>query len=110
MMAALKGLPWMWHARAMVLGLAMTFAGLGMPAWAEHHNDVRRAVEAGEIRPLADILRAVREKLPGEIAGVEVEHKNGVWLYEFRVIDSQGRLFEAHVDARTGEIARIREK
>jgi uncharacterized membrane protein YkoI len=110
MMTAMKDILPMWHVRAMALGLAMSLTAVAMPAGAEHHNDVRRAVEAGEIRPLADILRTVREKLPGEIAGVEVERKNGVWLYEFRVIDAQGRLFEAHVDARTGEIARIREK
>ena len=74
------------------------------------HDEVRRAVEAGEIRPLADILKAVRGKLPGDVAGVEIEHRDGRWLYEFRVVDSQGRLFEVYVDARTGEVERIKEK
>jgi uncharacterized membrane protein YkoI len=73
-------------------------------------DQVRRAVESGEIRPLGDILKAVRAKLPGEVAGVEVEKKEGRWLYEFRVVDTQGRLFEVHVDARSGEIERIKEK
>jgi uncharacterized membrane protein YkoI len=71
---------------------------------------VRRAVERGEIRPLADILAAIRGKLPGEVAGVEIEQKNGRWLYEFRVVGSTGRLFEVYVDGRTGEIDRIKEK
>ena len=73
-------------------------------------DEVRRAVESGEIHSLADILNTLRGKLPGEIAGVEIEHKGDGWRYEFRVVDSQGRLFEVHVDARSGEIERIKEK
>jgi hypothetical protein len=74
------------------------------------HDAVRQAVERGEIRALSDILSALRGKLPGEVTGVEIEHKNGRWLYEFRVVDSKGRLFDIYVDARTAEIARIKEK
>ena len=57
-----------------------------------------------------DILKAVREKLPGEVAGVEIDRKDGRWRYEFRVVDGQGRLFEVYIDARSGEIERIKEK
>lgn len=73
-------------------------------------DEVRRAVEAGEIKSLAEILKAVSGKLPGEFAGVEIEHEDGRWLYEFRVVDSKGRLFEVYIDARSGEIERIKEK
>jgi len=74
------------------------------------HDAVRQAVERGEIRSLVDILGIVRAKLPGEVAGVEIERKNGRWLYEFRTVDAKGRLFEVYVDARSGEIERIKEK
>jgi uncharacterized membrane protein YkoI len=80
------------------------------PAAARDHDDVRRAVERGEIRPLAEILDAVQGKLPGEVAGVEIEQKSGRWLYEFRVVDDKGRLFEVYVDARSGKIERVEEK
>ena len=73
-------------------------------------DEVRRAVESGEIHSLADILNTLRSKLPGEVAGVEIERKGDRWRYEFRVVDSQGRLFDVHVDARSGEIERIKEK
>lgn len=76
----------------------------------DRHDAVRQAVERGEIRSLADILTAIRDRLPGEVAGVEIEQKNGRWLYEFRVVDSKGRLFEVYVDARTADIQRIEEK
>lgn len=86
-----------------------------VPAAAGDHDKVapeavRRAVEAGEIKSLADILASIRGKLPGEVAGVEIERERGRWVYEFRVVDDKGRLYEVHVDARSGEIERIREK
>lgn len=86
-----------------------------VPAAASDHDRgapdaVRRAVEAGEIKSLADILASVRGKLPGEVAGVEIERERGRWIYEFRVVDDKGRLYEAYVDARRGEIERIKEK
>jgi uncharacterized membrane protein YkoI len=73
-------------------------------------DEVRRAVEAGEIRSLADIIAGVRGQLPGEIAGVEIERENGHWIYEFRVIDGSGRLYEVYIDARNGAIERVKEK
>jgi uncharacterized membrane protein YkoI len=73
-------------------------------------DDMRQAVERGEIRSLADILARLRGKLPGEVAGVEIERKNGRWLYEFRVVDDKGRLFEVRVDAKTAAIERTKEK
>ncbi|MDA9531587.1 peptidase [Bradyrhizobium sp. CCBAU 25338] len=86
-----------------------------VPAAASDHDRgppdaVRRAVEAGEIKSLADILVSVRGKLPGEVAGVEIEREHGRWIYEFRLVDDKGRLYEAYVDARSGEIERIKEK
>ena len=71
---------------------------------------MRHAVERAEIRSLADILDVLRGKLPGEVVGVEIERKNGRWLYEFRVVDEKGRLFEVYVDARTATIERTKEK
>lgn len=74
------------------------------------HDVARQAVERGEIKPLAEILRMLRDKLPGEIAGVKFERKGGRLMYELRIVGAQGRLLEVHVDATTGEISRSREK
>lgn len=92
---------------ALMLAMALSTPLCADPA---DHDAVRQAVEGGEIRSLSDILDTVRGKLPGEIAGVEIERKNGRWLYEFRAVDSKGRLFEVYVDAKSGEIERIKEK
>ena len=82
----------------------------GAPAIAGDQDEARRAVGAGEIRRLSDILTAVEDKLPGAVVGVKLEHEGGGWVYEFRVVDGKGRLFEVYVNARSGEIERTKEK
>ncbi len=77
---------------------------------AASQNDLRRAVERGEIRPLSQILESLRGRVPGEVVRVEVERRKGRWLYEFRIIGPSGRLLEVHVDASSGEIERQKEK
>ncbi len=74
------------------------------------HDETLEAVNRAEIRKLADILAAVKDKLPGEIVGFEIERKRDVWYYEFRTVDKAGRIFEVYVNAKTAEIARIKEK
>ncbi|MDN4987064.1 PepSY domain-containing protein [Bradyrhizobium sp. WYCCWR 13022] len=96
--------------RALTLAAALLLAASGAPAFARDHDDARRAVEAGEIRPLADVLNMVKDKLRGEVVGVKLEREAGAWKYEFRVVDEKGRLLEIHVDARSGEVERTKEK
>ena len=95
--------------RTLVLA-ALLATCAGAPSLARDHDEARRAVEAGEIRPLAEILNAVRAKRPGEVVGVKLEREAGAWMYELRVVDDKGRLFEIHVDARSGEVERTKEK
>lgn len=68
------------------------------------HDQARRAVERGEVLALAEILTRVRSDLGGEIMGVSFERKHDRWVYEFRVIDPAGRLWEVYVDAATAAI------
>ncbi|MGZ5903030.1 MAG: PepSY domain-containing protein [Reyranella sp.] len=96
--------------RTLVLAAALLAACADAPSLARDHDEARRAVESGEIRPLTEILNAVREKLPGEVVGVKLEREAGVWMYELRVLDDKGRLFEIHVEAHSGEVERTKEK
>lgn len=64
----------------------------------------RQAVQNGEALPLSEILARVGGALPGQIVGVEIERDDGVWIYEFRVVDAAGRRREVHVDALTGAL------
>lgn len=53
---------------------------------------LRRAVSRGEIRPLVEILDAVRSEVSGEIIGVEVESRQGRWLYELDQLSAKMQL------------------
>ena len=100
------------HLKSMLLGITSAVVLSIAAALAESHDQdaARQAVESGEILPLADILAAVRGKLPGEVVGVEIESEKGHWIYEFRVLNGNGGLFEVYVDARTGAINLTKEK
>lgn len=71
------------------------------------HEKARRALECGEVMPLADVLEAVRPRIDGRIIEAEFEREDGVWVYELKFIDARGHLIEAYVDARTGRILQI---
>jgi uncharacterized membrane protein YkoI len=88
-----------------ILGLAAAL--LPAAGWADRERDyeqARRAVERGEALALADILTRVRIDLGGEVVGVDFERKRERWVYEFKVIDPAGRLWEIYVDAATAAI------
>lgn len=95
--------------------LLAAFAATAAPSFGrdddpERRDAVRRAVEAGDVVPLSQILQKVRGRVSGDITGVEIEREEGRWHYEFRVIDHDGRVLEVHVDARSGDIGQIEEK
>lgn len=100
--------------RALVL-IAAPLLALVLPFAAAHadgreRDELQRQVERGEIRPLSEILAAVRSALPGEVVKVEVERHHDAWVYEVRVLGTQGRIFQVYVDARSATVQRVKEK
>lgn len=93
--------------RRAILVLGLAAALLPPAALADRERDydqARRAVERGEALALVDILTRVRSDLGGEVIGVEFERKHERWVYEFKVIDPAGRLWEVYVDAANADI------
>ena len=68
------------------------------------YDRARRAVDRGEALPIAKLLEGLQTQVPGEVVGVEFEREHGRWVYEFKVIDTRGRLLEVYVDAHTGKV------
>jgi uncharacterized membrane protein YkoI len=96
--------------KAIVIAAATLLASPSAHADGRDHDAARKAVEAGEIRPLAEIMEGLRGQLPGEVVGVKLEKEKGLWVYELRTLDGRGRLFEVYVDGRSGAIVRTKEK
>ncbi|MBF0126172.1 MAG: PepSY domain-containing protein [Magnetococcales bacterium] len=89
---------------------------MGLVAWCampmigladdEDHERARRLVRSGEIRSLESILRSHGKRLEGRLLEVELERKNGLFLYEIELVNGQGRVVELEFDARTGKLLR----
>jgi uncharacterized membrane protein YkoI len=73
----------------------------------DDQDRARRALQAGEIRPLEEVLRAVRSVLPGDVVGVELDRDDGRWIYEIKVLSPDGHRREVEIDARDLRILEI---
>jgi uncharacterized membrane protein YkoI len=67
----------------------------------------KRLLSEGRIRPLAEIVDAVRSKVPGELMEVELELEDGVYVYDVKLLGPNGRVQEVEADAATGKILKI---
>jgi uncharacterized membrane protein YkoI len=66
------------------------------------YDKARRAVERGDALPVTEVMRHLRANVHGDIVATEYEFEFDRWVYEFKVVDGQGRLRKVHVDAATG--------
>lgn len=95
---------------------SMTFTGMqALRAVADedelkNYGALQQAVKQGEVRSLPDILAAIGGKLPGNVIGAELERKRDRWVYEFKVVGDEGRVYEVKVDARTADVGKIEQK
>jgi len=100
---------------AFVAGVAITAAG----AWVVHEAEmfehgegkVARALQkSGEILPLEEIQRLALEQKPGRIIETEFEVKGGRLTYEVDILDENGQFWEVEINAKTGELVRVKEE
>jgi len=88
---------------------ALILALLTGPALAgdDGHDRARRALEAGEILPLSDILAAARASRSGRVIEVELERDDGRWIYELELVTPGGRIYEMEIDAATAAVLEL---
>ena len=70
-------------------------------------NRARDAVRSGQVRPLGQILGAVRGQVPGELLDAQLANSGGRAVYQLRFLDSAGTVRRVTVDANTGQILNI---
>lgn len=89
----------------LLLAAALAF---GAKAQADEDSDrVRRALQAGEIRPLSEVMAVLEKSYPGQLLEVEIEEKRGRIYYEIKQLSDKDRVLKILVDARTLEIFRV---
>ncbi len=87
------------------IGSLLFLSVLTLPVFAfdlGDHDRARQALEAGEILPLDKVIEKVNKESPGQVIEVELERKNGRWVYEIKQLRSGGLLVKLLVDARDG--------
>lgn len=80
--------------------LAAPFASAGD----DDLDRLRDAVSRGDVMPLSALQQSVRRAFPGEIIGVKLDEDDGIFIYEFKVLQASGRLLEIEMDARDGKV------
>ena len=73
----------------------------------KEHNQVREALQRGEVLPLVKILAIAGQQVPGDVIEVELEDEQGALVYEIKILTSTGRVREVKIDARTGKVVSI---
>jgi len=92
---------------ALILGLLAGPLAADTP---RDHDLARQALEAGEILPLSTVMARVERDYPGQILEVELERKDGQWIYEIKMIRQGGGMAKLKLDARNASLLEIRSK
>lgn len=74
------------------------------------HERARQAVQAGQVMPLLAVLEKLATTHPGQVLEVELERErrngNEVWVYEIKLLQTDGQLLKLELDAKTAEVLR----
>ena len=79
-----------------------------LPAKDRDHDRARQALEAGEILPLRTIIDKLERDYPGQILEVELDHEDGQWIYEIKLLRDNGGLVKLKLDASDGTLLGIK--
>jgi uncharacterized membrane protein YkoI len=93
--------------RPLIAALLVMLAACGVRADDIGPEMARKLLSEGRIRPLAEILDVVKAAVPGETVEVELELDDGIYVYEVKQLNSEGRVKEIKTDAATGKIVKI---
>ncbi len=93
--------------------LALLFAFLCLGARADGvvgHDAARKALEAGDILSLRTILDRAEIVYPGHVLEVELERKEGHWIYEIKILQAEGLVVKLNFDAKNGNLIKSKLK
>ena len=89
---------------------ALAATATGARADDDDHEKARAAMEAGRIRPLAQILAEVERRFVGQVVETELDDDDDGrrWTYKLKQLPPSGRLYRVELDAATGTVLRTR--
>lgn len=75
----------------------------------DDHIEAKRLLETGQILPLEDLLKNLRQTLPGKVLEIELEREDHQIVYEVELLGEDGVIKEVYINARTGKVISIKE-
>ena len=95
--------------RSLIAALLMAFLlAPSAPLHADSEQDrAREAVESGAVKPLKEILKAVRREYKGEVLDAQLLERGGGWLYRIKVLAQDGQVYDVGVDGASGRIVDV---
>jgi uncharacterized membrane protein YkoI len=98
--------------RIVVIPVAAFLLSLLIPvnrsSYAEESLAKARALsESGEILSLEKIIAAAKSIKPGNFLEIELERKNGSYIYEVEMLDMNGQVWELKFNANSGELIKL---
>ena len=97
-----------------IAGLAFALSGpaLSVPALADGDDSekMRRIAEAAGLISLEEATQKALAAKPGTIIEVELDDRKWPqgWDYEFEIIDANGKEWDVDIDAKTGEVRKVK--
>lgn len=71
----------------------------------DDHDLARELYEHGDIQPLAKVLAAVAQRVPGDVVAVDlVQNQDDHWIYVVQVVTAEGKRVIVNVDAANAAI------
>src|SRR5262245_25340819 len=89
---------------AVLLACLLPVPGIAAEARGTEADLARDLTQRGEILPLERVLEKTTAEYPGRVIEIELEQEHGRYIYEFEIVDSEGRVWELEVDAATGAV------
>jgi hypothetical protein len=74
----------------------------------EDHDQARAALQAGEIKPLRQVLEVVEQQFTGQMLEAELERKHDRWVYEIKMLAPDGSIMKLYYDAAALELVRAK--
>lgn len=56
---------------------------------------------------IVDAIYIALEQVPGEVVSAELEHEQGIMVYEVEIVTQQGVKYEIDVDVNSGEVISV---
>ncbi|MBS7811786.1 PepSY domain-containing protein [Roseococcus pinisoli] len=71
-------------------------------ASSSEREELRLAVERGQVRPMSQFLGEVERRHNGRVIEAELDRHRGRIVWEVKILPAQGRTFKVRLDAATG--------